>query len=274
MLMRMNKRARCRKYYTETISKYSVRGLSVERVAEMKQASPVELTGWVYASARYGLVEAQVLLGQMLLDGDMMQRDHTAAFGWISAAAGASYPPAINMRGRCHQNGWGTALNATRACVDFRRAAELSDQWGQYNLGEMMLRGLGVERNRKDALSWLEKSARQGNAKAMNLLGRAWEEGWERPADVGMAAACYQKAAQQGCFRGQYNFGSIMVQTGKSELAAKLFDHALDSGSPAIVEAVIEQLALSVEPILQAVHRRACAMRDMNSPIANRVCPV
>ncbi len=49
--------------------------------------------------------------GQMLLDGHGVERDLQAAFRWFGIAAKADDVDGINMLGRCHELGWGTAIN-------------------------------------------------------------------------------------------------------------------------------------------------------------------
>jgi hypothetical protein len=55
-------------------------------------------------------------------------------------------------------------------------AAEAGDKVAQNNLGVLYRDGLGVEKNPSDALSWFQKSAEQGYAKAQLNLGQLYEQ--------------------------------------------------------------------------------------------------
>ena len=52
----------------------------------------------------------------------------------------------------------------------FKKAAEQGDAWAQYNLGEMYLKGQGIEKNTELAQQYLKQSANQGNQSALALL--------------------------------------------------------------------------------------------------------
>ena len=72
---------------------------------------PAEAAPWIESAARYGLAEAQLRLGQMLLDGLGVAKDNSAALTWFMRAAHRGAAEAMNMVGRCHENGWGTPVD-------------------------------------------------------------------------------------------------------------------------------------------------------------------
>ena len=146
-------------------------------------AGPAAASEAIAAAARYGLVEAQTILGQMLLDGTGVKRDPTTALQWFEAAAGGRHPEAMNMCGRCYELGWGTEIDLSRAAHRYSQAALAGHDWGQFNLANLLLHGLGVPRDRRAALEWYRLAAEQGHAKSMNLIGRFHDEGWDMPTD-------------------------------------------------------------------------------------------
>lgn len=184
--------------------------------------------GWIEAAASCGMAEAQVLLGQLRLDDG----NAPLALRWFEAAAGAGHPPAINMVGRCFEKGWGVGPDPAEAARHYRRAAELGLDWGQFNLANLVLYGLGAPRDRPQAFGWYGRAARQGHAKSMNMLGRFHEEGWDRPKDAVQAVTWYQRAAEAGDFRGQFNLATLLVQNGRRAEALCWLNKALASGSP------------------------------------------
>ena len=65
------------------------------------------------------------------------------------------------------------------------------------------------------ALTLLVRAARQGNPKAMNMLGRYREGSSVARRRERSAALWYRWAAERGCFRGQFHHGRYLVSAGR-----------------------------------------------------------
>ena len=59
----------------------------------------------------------------------------------------------------------------------FQKSAEQGDADAQYILGYMYAEGRGVPQDDKQAVSWFQKAAEQGDADAQNNLGVMYENG-------------------------------------------------------------------------------------------------
>ena len=212
---------------------------------------------WIEAAARHGLVQAQVLLGQLHLEGRARPTFPGLAFRWFSAAAEAGYPPALNMLGRCLEHGWDTAPDKPAAVASYRRAAEAALDWGQFNLANALLYGIGTARDRPAAYGWYERAADQGHAKSMNMLGRFHEEGWDRPACRVAAARWYRDSAEAGDFRGQFNLASMLHRQGRVEEAVRWLRLAVAAGSPDFLADADPLLSGNDDPRVSAVGREA-----------------
>jgi TPR repeat protein len=81
----------------------------------MLDESPARAAQAIVAAAREGLVDAQALLGQILLDGNGITQDQPLALRWFDIAARQGHMMARNMLGRCHEHGWGCVADATMA---------------------------------------------------------------------------------------------------------------------------------------------------------------
>ena len=211
---------------------------------------------WIEQLARYGFVEAQVLLGQLLLD----RRPRPAAgvaFGWFATAAATGHPPALNMMGRCLEHGWDTAADPAAAVGCYRRAAEAGHDWAEFNLGCTLLYGIGTARDRAAAFAWFSRAAEQGLAKAMNMLGRCHEEGWHATASRRDAARWYRRAAEGGDFRGMFNLASLLHRQGRTCEAIPWLRAAIDRGSPDFLADVSHLLAANEDPALVALAAEA-----------------
>ncbi|HWA89113.1 MAG TPA: tetratricopeptide repeat protein [Rhizomicrobium sp.] len=206
------------------------------RVAALTMMSPAQLASllagddaapWVEAAAACGIVEAQVRLGRMLLEGQGVAKDERAAFACFLCAAESDDAHARNMLGRCYENGWGTAKDMVRAAENYRIAAEAGLDWAQYNLGHLLLDGIGVARIPDEAFVWYMRAAMQGHVRAMNLVARCCEEGWGTFKDQAAARVWYRKSAEGGYFRGAYNYASILAAEGCVTGAARWFAQAV-----------------------------------------------
>jgi len=156
-------------------------------------------------AAAHGDVTAQLGWAHMLLEGHGTARDPEAAFRWFQLATRSGSVEAINMVGRCHELGWGTAQNARMAAQCYRAAADRGHAWASYNLAMLMLAGDNAEGERVEILALLVRAARRGNAKAMNTIGEACENAWRGLPKVAAARRWYARAAHRGCFRGTFN---------------------------------------------------------------------
>lgn len=183
-------------------------------------------------AAAGGLVEACVALGHKLLEGIDVPRDANAAYQWFGHAARTGHPMAMNMTGRCLDNGWGVDVDAAAATRFFEQAAKAGLDWGMYNYASALGMGRGVLKDERASFEWFEKAAALGHAKSINLVGNFHEEGRLGEVDVERAAHCYRKAAEGGDFRGQFNHGRLLADTGDIDAAIHWFEQADRSCTP------------------------------------------
>lgn len=216
---------------------------------------------WIKAAARHGLAEAQVLLGQLYLDGRTGPSGAGLAFLWFSTAARSGYPPALNMKGRCLENGWDIEVDPVAAAVCYKAAADAGLDWAQYNLANMLLGSTGIARSRPAAYAWYERAAAQGHAKSMNMLGRFHEEGWDRPRQPGLAETWYRRSAERGDYRGQFNLGSLLAQHGRRDEAAVWLGSALRNGSSDFLREAAAMLDKGGDPMFHTLTKQAIARR-------------
>jgi TPR repeat protein len=209
--------------------------------AALDTLSPADLTaalagpdrvGLIRRAALAGVAEAQMVLGQMLLDGRDLPQDPTAAFGWFTVAARADHLLAINMVGRCYDLGWGVAVDKPLAARWYRTAAQRGLDWGMYNYGTLLALGDGVPQDRAAALAWFGRAADMGNAKAANFVGSFHEDGWVVPVDLAEAARCYAIAAVGGDFRGQFNHARMLIDAGDLATARTWLERSTAGGNP------------------------------------------
>ncbi len=207
----------------------------------------------VRKAALSGDAGAQLSWALMLLDGHGAERDVDAAFRWFQLAARSGNRDAINMVGRCHELGWGTPVNLTIAARCYRAAAELGHAWAQFNLACLMLREDGVPGELVEALSLLARSARGGNPKAMNMLGRCCEEGWRTAPKRAAARRWYLRAARRGCFRGAFHSARLLIDEGHIDTAVAWLRRSIGAAPADFCEEIAELLARHPDERLRAL---------------------
>ena len=191
----------------------------------------------VLAAAANGEIEAQALLGQILLEGYGIQADPTLALTWFDIAAERGHAMACNMAGRCHEHGWGCTADTKRAADYYHTTA--------YRL--------------------YRQAAELGHAKSMNLTGRCLEDGCGVARDVTAAHAWYARSAEAGDFRGQFSHAAVLLAQGQWEQARGWLERALRLGHLRFIETALASLRAAALPqiadIVEAYARRRDELR-------------
>lgn len=208
--------------------------------------SPAERAALIREGARQGVAEAQAVWAQMLLDAG----DAREGFAWFNKAAAQGHLMALNMVGRCYDQGWGVAVNKVRAAECFRIAAERGLDWGMYNYATALTLGEGVAEDKPAALAWFEKAAALGNAKALNYVGSFHEDGWVVARDMAAAADCYARAAEGGDFRGAFNHARMLIADARHDEARDWLTRCAQTATPAFLAKAAIWLAASPRPDL------------------------
>lgn len=229
--------------------------LDGDSLKSMLDESPARAAQAILLAAREGVVDAQALLGQILLDGQGIEQDQPLAVRWFEIAARRGHLMARNMLGRCHEHGWGCPADASLAARHYRVAAEAGLDWAMYNVANLFATGRGVAENQAQALTLYRRAAESGHAKSMNLLGRYLEEGRHCPQDLLAAGDWYRRAAEGGDFRGQFSHAAILADEGH-------IDDALGWLRKALVGGNVNFLRVAGESLLNARHPQIRAMAD------------
>ena len=217
--------------------------LNIETISAMDAAEisrrlagpPEERGAFLAVAAEAGLADAQALYGQLLLDGDGVERDQQAAVRWFDKAARQGHVMAMNMMGRCYDLGWGLPVDKIRAAQWFKAASDRGLEWGIYNYATALALGAGVEEDKPAALALFRKAADMGNAKAVNYVGSFHEDGWVVEHDMAEAARCYAIAAEGGDFRGQFNHARMLIDADDVEAARHWLGEVRKTATPAFL---------------------------------------
>jgi TPR repeat protein len=227
--------------------------LDGEQLKSMLDESPARAAQAILMAAREGDVEAQALLGQILLDGRGIAQDQPLALRWFDIAARQGHLMARNMLGRCHEHGWGCVADASVAARHYRVGADAGLDWAMYNYANLMATGRGVGEDQAQALNLYRRAAELGHAKSMNLLGRYLEEGRFCPADPEAARDWYRRSAAGGDFRGQFSYAAVLADVGNIDEALVWLRKALDGGNLNFLHVASQTLASAVDPQIRAL---------------------
>jgi hypothetical protein len=213
-----------------------------ESYGRLLSEDPERAADWARRAAVAGERRVQVTWGHMLLTGHGVAADPAAALRWFRSAAKAGDAEGANMLGRCYELGLGTQRDVVEAAAWYRIAADANDPWGCFNLASLLLQRDASAATAKTALSLLVRSARRGNAKAMNMIGRWLEEGWTGHVKPDAAPRWYLRAARRGCFRAQFHTARLLLRAGNVEQAASWVEKCLHIAPPEFRADVIQFL--------------------------------
>lgn len=208
---------------------------------------------WLATAARRGHAEAQVVLGQWLLDGRGVERNPAEALFWFKTAALSGNAMAANMLGRCYEHGLGAPKCDKTATHWYALAADAGLDWGQYNYATSLQLGRGVPQDRSHAFALFQAAAAQGHAKSINVVGGFYEDGWEVETDLAMALRCYLRAAEGGDFRGQFNAARLLGLAGRADEARAWMQAVPSTATPAFVARAHDFLAGHPDARLRAL---------------------
>ncbi len=228
-----------------TVTVKQLAAASADELAAIFSGPPERAVAWVKTAAHCGIVEAQAVYGQYLLEGYGLARDAAAAFGWFTRAAREDHPMAMNMLGRCYEHGWGTPACASVAVYWYRLAARAGLDWGMYNYATTLALGRGGKQNCEEAFRWFNQAAALGHAKSINLVGGFYEDGWVVATAPDVAFDHYRRAAEAGDFRGQFNYARLLGARGHMREALAWFERVPHTATPDFVEKMRAYLALS-----------------------------
>lgn len=177
---------------------------------------PEKSEHWYRMAAIQGDGSALVSLGFMYYDGTVVPKDRSeTAKLWKRALNIRPYPPGWKtwhanveaLLGDMYLKGDGIEQNYDEALRYLSLAAEVGNTVAQANLAYMYAKGIGVTQDYNKAIEWGMKSAMQGNAESQWSLGGVYERGEGVEQDFNKAVEWYKKAAMQGYAPAQNELG-------------------------------------------------------------------
>lgn len=157
---------------------------------------------WLNKSAKQNYPPAMFLLGRLYLYGAGVPKDEKKGLFLIKGAARGEHIEAIRFLAKDEPQFVLPILNK----LDAESNAE-----AQGLLGQMYLDGVGVECDTNKGISYLERSANNGNTDSIFNLGLFYEKGMNGvPEDIDKAIYWFDKGADAGDVQCMINLGSIL----------------------------------------------------------------
>jgi len=128
--------------------------------------------------------------GKQLYD----QKNYTAAFPKLKAAAEKGHKKAQYRLGRCYDKGRGTLENEKLAFHWYEKSAAQGYAKAIYELGDCYKDGDGVAKDRQKAFELFKKAAAMENADAEYALGKCYLKGKGTKADQALAKKWLKRA--------------------------------------------------------------------------------
>ncbi|KAJ3084495.1 hypothetical protein HDU99_000497 [Rhizoclosmatium hyalinum] len=192
---------------------------------------------WFQRAAQAGDLDGMFQLAKCYEGGFGVPNNPQQAFEWYLLGAIKGYPKAQNVTGWCYSQGYGVEKNKTEACKWYRKAAEAGLVEGQLNLGLAYTYGWSDGlKDRTEAAHWFWAAAVTGNdAKSAFELGQLIEKGNGVQRDEYRAFGWFLCAAEGGVVRGMERVAKYLAEgigCRKDEYeGAKWYQKAIDAGS-------------------------------------------
>lgn len=143
--------------------------------------------------------KAQVLIGDMYLQGKGVARDEAMAYQWMQKAANLGDAQAMSLVAISFEEGAGVARSDALALEWWRKAAGFGYGTAQTTLALRLLASDQRSAAHAEGMQWLQKAAISNESDAQLLLGAAYYEGARGlPKDRNQALHWLRAAAAQG----------------------------------------------------------------------------
>lgn len=203
-------------------------------MAMRKIATPEEAQE-IRAAAEKGDTAAQVRLGDLYRLGEGVEQNPEEAQKWYRRASEQGNGDGMYGLARCYEEERGEVRRSRKTIEELLiKSADHGSSRGMARLGDLYLRGKGLNGTRADALKWFRKAAEAGSVHAMMQLGMMYGNALETELDYAESAKWYGKASEQGESVGMCRLASC-YEEGKGvpqdyAKAAELYRKSADDG--------------------------------------------
>jgi TPR repeat protein len=160
--------------------------------------------------------DAEMQIGTMYEKGDELPANEEQAVRWLRSAAETDSRAKVLLAGRI-VNGPDAEHNYGQA-FDLCKQAAKNYAPGQYCVGVMYRRGMGVNKDAAEALKWFEQAARGYNPGATKALGEMYSKGEGTKVDRLLAFRYLLRATRMHANGAKEEASDVLRQMNESEL--------------------------------------------------------
>jgi|CXWL01.1.fsa_nt_gi TPR repeat protein len=182
---------------------------------------------WMELAAKQGNADYQTILAECY---EFLSSQYQKAAYWFRMAAEQGDGCGQFNLGRMYEKGLGIDQNDEQFVYWTRKAAEQGYESGQWKLGLMFSEGRGVAQDYVQAEYWFSKAAKQSVSGRQYELGEMYKEGRGVPQDEKQAVYWFIQAAEQGDEDGQYKLGMLCYDARNYEQAMHWYRKAAEDG--------------------------------------------
>lgn len=165
---------------------------------------------WLILAASQGHTDAQMQVARSLQLGRGTIKSDEQAFHWIQLAAKGNHPEAQVALGQCYLEGKGVAKDENKAISWFTECAQRGNVEAMYQLATLFLTP-GAHQNLDEAQSLLQTAAQNGHALSMLTLGKLYHEGTLISKDDSKALYWYSQANSHNFPEAQYELAMLLL---------------------------------------------------------------
>lgn len=198
----------------------------------------------LYSVALKGLIEqetedihdsfTEIRIANMYLNGKGTEVNIPEAVKWFEKAAKLENPNASYQLGCIYSSDKSGVKDLEKSYKNYALAlkgyekaeTENSNATAEYRIGMMYLNGLGVDKDIKKALSWLNKATLNGNDSAAYKLAVLYDEGVEITQDTEKARVYYTLSAELGNPYAEFKLGTLALEDANVQQAVEHFEKA------------------------------------------------
>lgn len=210
--------------------------------------------------ARNGDHGAQVDLGLLISSGAAVPCDLAEHLKWTRRAARKGIREAQRYLGYLYsiESGLLVPYNPYKAFRWYERAALRGDPEARLEVGKMYAMGLGVTRDRNEALKWFLKARNKADVEQLTVLGQILSDGAFIPPKRDVAASCFRKAAEQGNYRAVLFLAQFLLE----EDGHSREGWGEEALNPDNRDAILSKLELLVEEGIPSAHYVIQALKE------------
>ncbi len=200
----------------EIISKIAKKGdlesMTIYGLYEISEGNKEIGLKFVKKAARKKYAIAENALGNIYVQGELVDKDYRKAFKLFKSAADKGLANAQNSVGNMYKLGVGVRRDMEKSVKYYRLAAEQGSVVAQYNLGNMFFGGYGVKQNYELAAHYYSLAAEANDKDAMFNMGYMYELGLGVKKSYRKAFTFYKIASNRGNLNAMYNLGVLYFE--------------------------------------------------------------